>query len=148
MTHRASRMQVLKIRGRRANLLLLAQGRSKGLLLRKGFKDRARAEDMFPFPPAWTHETGLPLEVGILELWDTLVSVISGTFADSVCSSIFHHGPGEPISVPRHCTGPYHFTIRSDGQRHGLRSRSRPRLTSLDFRDPRACLRHHTSDRA
>ena len=33
-------MQVLKIRGRRANLLLLAQGRSRGLLLRKGFRDK------------------------------------------------------------------------------------------------------------
>ena len=31
---------MLKIRGRRANLLLLAQGRSRGLLLRKGFRDR------------------------------------------------------------------------------------------------------------
>ena len=43
MTHGASGMQVLKIRGRRANLLLLAQGRSRGLLLRRGFKDRAAA---------------------------------------------------------------------------------------------------------
>ena len=42
-THRASRMRVLKIRGMRANLLFLAQGRSRGLLLRKGFKDRAAA---------------------------------------------------------------------------------------------------------
>ena len=33
-------MQVLKIRGRRANLLLLAQGRSRGRLLFKGFRDR------------------------------------------------------------------------------------------------------------
>ena len=31
----------LKIRGRRANLFFLAQGRSRGLLLRKGFRDRA-----------------------------------------------------------------------------------------------------------
>ena len=36
-------MRVLKIRGRRANLLLLAQGISGGLLLRKGFRDRAAA---------------------------------------------------------------------------------------------------------
>ena len=32
---------MLKIRGRRANLLLLAQGRSRGLLLCMGFRDRA-----------------------------------------------------------------------------------------------------------
>ena len=40
MMHEASRMLVLVIRGRRANLLLLARVRSKGLLLHKGFKDR------------------------------------------------------------------------------------------------------------
>ena len=36
-------MWVLKIRGGRANLLLLAQERNIGVLLRKGFKDRATA---------------------------------------------------------------------------------------------------------
>ena len=41
MTHRTSEMRVLRIRGRRANLLLLAQGRSRGLLLRSGFRDMA-----------------------------------------------------------------------------------------------------------
>ena len=34
-------MQVTKIRGRRSNLLLLVQGKSKGLLLCKVFRDRA-----------------------------------------------------------------------------------------------------------
>ena len=41
MTHRKSGMKVLKIRGGRANLLLLAQEINRGVLLRKGFKDRA-----------------------------------------------------------------------------------------------------------
>ena len=41
MMDRASGMWVLKTRGRRANLLLIAQGKSRGLLLRKGFRDRA-----------------------------------------------------------------------------------------------------------
>ena len=36
-------MRVLKIRRMRANLLLLAQERSKGLQLRKGFKDSVTA---------------------------------------------------------------------------------------------------------
>ena len=36
--HRAFGMRVLKIRERRANLLLLAQGKSRGLLLYKDFK--------------------------------------------------------------------------------------------------------------
>ena len=34
---------LLKIRGRRVNLLLLARGRSRRILLRKDFKDRAVA---------------------------------------------------------------------------------------------------------
>ena len=41
MTHRTSEMRVLRIRGKRANLLLLAQRRSRGLLLRSSFRDRA-----------------------------------------------------------------------------------------------------------
>ena len=36
-------MRALKIRGRRTNLLLLARARSKGHLLRVGFRDRAAA---------------------------------------------------------------------------------------------------------
>ena len=43
MMHRTFEMRVLRIRGRRANFLLLAQGRSRGLLLRSGFWDRAAA---------------------------------------------------------------------------------------------------------
>ena len=44
MTHETSGMWVLKIRGRRVNILfLLARGRSKRLLLRKYFKDRVVA---------------------------------------------------------------------------------------------------------
>ena len=34
---------MLKIRGGRANLLLLTQGRNRGVLLRKDFKDKAAA---------------------------------------------------------------------------------------------------------
>ena len=34
---------MLKIRGRRAGLFLLAQGRSRGLLLHKGFRDKVKA---------------------------------------------------------------------------------------------------------
>ena len=41
MTHETSEIRVLKIRGRRVNLLFLAWGRSRRLLLRKDFKDRA-----------------------------------------------------------------------------------------------------------
>ena len=41
MTYGASGTQVLVIRGRGTDLLLLALERSRGLLLRSGFKDRA-----------------------------------------------------------------------------------------------------------
>ena len=43
MTHRASGMRVLVIRGRRVNYLLLARERSKGLLIHEGFEDKAAA---------------------------------------------------------------------------------------------------------
>ena len=98
---------------------------------------------MFSLLPAWTLETGLSLEIGIPELWETPVPVISGTFTDSVCSSLPHHGPGEPVSVPRCYIDPFYFTIRLNGLGYGLRSK--PRLTSRDFMDTGACLRHHTS---
>ena len=42
MTHEASEMQELVTRGRRTNLLL-AQERSRGLLLRENFRDRVAA---------------------------------------------------------------------------------------------------------
>ena len=41
--HGTSEMRVLRIRGRRANLLLLAQGKSRGLLLHSGFKGKVAA---------------------------------------------------------------------------------------------------------
>ena len=43
MTHRASGMRVLVIRGRRVNYFLLARERNRGLLLREGFQDRVAA---------------------------------------------------------------------------------------------------------
>ena len=100
---------------------------------------------MLLLSPAWTHETRFPLEAGILELWDTPVPIISGTFVDSVCSSLPHHGLGELVSSLGRCTGPYYFTIRPDGLGHGLRSRRGH--TSQDFRDLGACPCHYTSGR-
>ena len=43
MTHRISKMRVLKIRGRRVNLPLLTRGRSRSILLHKDFRDKAAA---------------------------------------------------------------------------------------------------------
>ena len=138
MKHETSKMLVLRIRERRVNLLLLAQGRSRGLLLHSDFRDRAvairakakviipkwetlwgsrpdKAGDMFPLPSTWTLEAGLSLEAGIPELWDTSISVISGTYTDTVFSSLPHHGPGETVSVVWRCIGPYYYEVRPDG---------------------------------
>ena len=84
-------MRALKIRGKRANLLLLVQGRSRGILLHRVFRDKVatirdkamaikamakvnhpkmrgisgcypvREKDMFPLPPTLTHEMGIVL---------------------------------------------------------------------------------------
>ena len=40
MTHEASGMWVLVLRGKRVNFLLLARERSRGLMLREGFRDK------------------------------------------------------------------------------------------------------------
>ena len=53
MTHRTFGMWVLKIRGGRANILLLDQERNKGVILHKGFRDSAvtiKAKDKVDHP--------------------------------------------------------------------------------------------------
>ena len=87
-----------------------------------------------------------PSEEGIQELWDTTVPIISETCTDAVCSSLPRHGPGKTVPVPGCCTSTNYFADGPHGQRHG--SRSRTGLRGWDLMDPRACLRHHTSDRA
>ena len=66
-------MRVLVARGRRVSLLLV-RGRSPGFLVHEGsrattIRVRDRSElpvRVLPLPAAWTYETGLPLEIGIL----------------------------------------------------------------------------------
>ena len=45
-----------------------------------------RTDYMLPFLAAWTCETRLPSEAGIIELWDTIVSGTNGASIDTVCS--------------------------------------------------------------
>ena len=167
MTHEASRMRVLVIRGRRVDSLLLAREKNRGLLLCEGFRDRVAAtrakarishpkmgdtsrllasqgREFVPVPPAWTFETGLPLKERVLELRDTTVPIISGACTNTVCSSLPHHGQGKTISALGCCISTYCFVDRPHRPGHG--SRSRTGLTGRDFRDLGACLRHHTSD--
>ena len=99
---------------------------------------------MFPLPPAWTHETGLPLEARIQELWDHSPS--HQWDVHRLGSFLLTPPWARGTSISCRDTCPYHFMIRPDGPKHG--SRSRTGLTSQDFRDLRACLHHHTLDQA
>ena len=54
-----------------------------------------------------------------------------------------HYGRGKTISIVGRCTRSYYFTVKLDGSGQG--SRSRPGLTSRDFRNLGACLCHYTS---
>ena len=86
----------------------------------------------------------LPAEVGILRISDTLVPIINGTGADTVCSFSPQCGPEGPVQVLGCCTGPFCYADRPEML--GFESRLRTELMSQDFKDPRACLRHHTVD--
>ena len=46
----------------------------------------AMANDMLLLPSGLAHEKGLSIKARIPELWDSVIPVISGTSADTVCS--------------------------------------------------------------
>ena len=124
----------------------------------KDFRDRAevirvkaklghlakRGRWQLSLPPAWTHETRLPTDARIPRLWDTSVSIISGTCTYKVCLSLLQHGLGELVSVPGCGIGTGYFSNRLERPGHG--SRSGIGLTGRDFGDPRVCVCHYTSD--
>ena len=87
-----------------------------------------------------------PTEARIQESWDTLVSVISGTHSDTVCSFLPYHGLGEQISVPWYDKGTGCFVDRPERPEHG--SRSRAGTIGRDFGDPGACLHRYITDGA
>ena len=99
---------------------------------------------MLLLPLAWTYEARFPSEARILELWDSVVLVISGTGADTVFSFLPQCGPDGQISVSGCCTDTFCYIDRP--KRPGYGSRSRPRLPGRYFRDLRACLRSGTAD--
>ena len=100
--------------------------------------------DMFLLLSAWAYETGVPAEAWISAFWADTVPVISGTCADTVCSSTPQYGSEEPISVPGCCTSTSRRTYRPEGSGHGSRLRTGP--TGWDIRGSGTCLRHHTID--
>ena len=69
---------------------------------------------MLPLLAAWTHETGLPPEIGIPWFWDSIVLVSSRTGEDTVRSSTARYRPEELISVSGSYAGTPHFTGRPE----------------------------------
>ena len=63
---------------------------------------------------AWTHEMGLPPEIGIPWFWDSIVLVSSRTGEDTVRSSTARYRPEELISVSGSYAGTPHFTGRPE----------------------------------
>ena len=74
---------------------------------------------MLPLSAAWTHETGLLLETGILGFWDSTVPVSSRTGEDTVRSSTARYMPGEPVSISGSYAGTPHFTGRPERPEYG-----------------------------
>ena len=71
-------------------------------------------DGVLPLSAAWTHETGLPLETGILGFWDNTVPVSSRTGEDTVRSSTARYMPEEPVSVSGSYAGTPYFTSKPE----------------------------------
>ena len=99
---------------------------------------------MFPVPPAWTHETGLPLEAGILELWDTIVPIISRTCTDAVCSSLPPSWAREDSIIPKVLHK--HLLFRRRATWVGVWVEVGDRAHKPRLQGPKACLRRCTID--
>ena len=99
---------------------------------------------MFPLPPSWTHETGLSLETGILELWDIPIPIISGTCTYSVSSSLAPPWAKETGISPRVLHK--HLLFRRQATWAETWVEVEVGLIGWDFGDQGACLHHYTSD--
>ena len=76
---------------------------------------------MLPLPAAWTHEEGLPLEIGIPGFWDSTVPVSGRIGEDTVHSSTAWYRPEELVLVSGSYTGTSHFTGRPERPEYGER---------------------------
>ena len=74
---------------------------------------------MLPLSAAWTHEEGVPPEIGIPRFWDSTVPVSSRTGEDTVHSSTARYKSEEPVSVSRSYTSNSHFTGRPERPEYG-----------------------------
>ena len=82
----------------------------------------------------------------IPRFWDSAIPIINGTGGDIVCSFSPQRGPEGPVLVLGCCISTFFYTKKPERPGYGSRSWSRTKLTGRDFRDLRACLRHHTID--
>ena len=108
----------------------------------QGFQS-VRSDDMLFLSSVWTCEMRLLVEAAIPGIRDTLVLVINGTSVDTVYPFTPQCGPEGPVSVSGCCTDAFYYIDML--KRPGYGSRSRVGLTGRDFKDLRACLRHHTT---
>ena len=74
---------------------------------------------MLPLSAAWTHEEGLPLEIGIPGFCDSTIPISSRTGEDTVRSFTARYRPERPISVSGSYTGTSHFTGRPERPEYG-----------------------------
>ena len=74
---------------------------------------------MLPLLAAWTHEMGLPLEIGIPRFWDITVPVSSRTEEDTIRSSTAGYRPERLVSVSGSYTVTSHFTGRPERPEYG-----------------------------
>ena len=76
-------------------------------------------DGVLPLSAAWTHETGLPPETGILGFRDSTVPVSSRTGEATVRSSTARYRPERPVSVSGSYTGTSHFPSRPERLEYG-----------------------------
>ena len=86
----------------------------------------------------------LPLEAGILELWDTTVSCTIGASTDTICSLLPQDGPEGPVLGVGYYASAFSVTDRSERRKYGLRQMLG--ATGQHFKDLGACLRNCTTD--
>ena len=101
-----------------------------------------RADNMLLLPSAWTYEAGVPMEAWIVGFRASVVLVISGTGADTICFFSPRYGSEEPLSVTGCYASTFGSTDKPEGPEYG--SRSGAGLTGQEFGDLGACLLHCT----
>ena len=74
---------------------------------------------MLPLSAAWTHEEGLPPEIGIPGFQDSTIPVNGRTGEDTLHSSTVRYRPEEPISVSGSYMDTSHFTGRPERLEYG-----------------------------